>query len=185
MESVLWSDRFEIGIDELFELQDEIAGAVASRLAVQIDFAQQKQESQYPRDMRAYGLVLRGQKLLLRFSHLRVTRVDQPEHNRVHLDLEGAATFLRLPLLAQALDAVPRGRELHVHLDRLQFVDHAVLHLLLTFQKQYEATGGTLFIDWEGLHARFDGSRAPEESSEGRAETREPAGAVPSSSGRG
>ncbi len=131
------------------------------------------------------GVVLSALKLLLRFSHLRVTRVDQPEHNRVHLDLEGAATFLRLPLLARALDAVPRGRELHVHLDRLQFVDHAVLHLLLTFQKQYEATGGTLFIDWEGLHARFNGSRAPEESSEGRAETREPAGAVPSSSGRG
>ncbi len=68
LESVLWSDRFEIEIDELFELQGEIAGAVASRLAVQIDFAQQKQESQFPRDMRAYGLVLRGQKLLLRFS---------------------------------------------------------------------------------------------------------------------
>ncbi len=68
LEGVLWSDRFEVGIDELFEVQDEIAGAVASRLAVQIDFAQQKQESQYPRDMRAYGLVLRGQQLLLRFS---------------------------------------------------------------------------------------------------------------------
>ena len=127
----------------------------------------------------ALGVVLSALKLLLRFSHLRVTRVDQPEHNRVHLHLEGAATFLRLPLLAQALDAVPRGRELHVHLDRLQFVDHAVLHLLLTFQKQYEATGGTLFIDWEGLHARFDGSRAPGESSDGRAGTREPTGAAP------
>jgi len=68
LESVLWSDRFEIGIDDLFDLQDEIAGAVAARLAVQIDFAQQKQESQYPRDMRAYGLVLRGQQLILRFT---------------------------------------------------------------------------------------------------------------------
>jgi TolB-like protein/class 3 adenylate cyclase/Flp pilus assembly protein TadD len=68
LENVLWSDRFEIGIDELFELQDEIAGAVASRLAVQIDFAQQKQESQYPRDMRAYGLVLRGHQLVQRYT---------------------------------------------------------------------------------------------------------------------
>ena len=110
----------------------------------------------------ALGVVLSALKLLVKFSRLRVARVDGPEPGCVHLYLEGAATFLRLPVLAQALDAVPRGRELHVHLDRLQFVDHAVLHLLLTFQKQYEATGGTLTIDWEGLHARFDGSAVVE-----------------------
>lgn len=103
------------------------------------------------------GVVLSALKLLVRFSHLRVARTDEPEHNRVHLHLEGAATFLRLPLLAEALEAVPRGSELHVHLDRLQLVDHAVLHLLLTFQKQYEATGGAMHVDWDGLHARFRG----------------------------
>ena len=115
----------------------------------------------------ALGVVLSALKLLVKFSRLRVARVDGPEPGLVHLYLEGAATFLRLPVLAQALDAVPRGRELHVHLDRLQFVDHAVLHLLLTFQKQYEATGGTLTIDWEGLHARFDGSAVPVPSGRG------------------
>jgi adenylate cyclase len=67
-ESVLWSDRFNIEIEELLDLQDEITGAVASRLAVQIDFAEHRQESHYPQDMRAYGLVLRGQQLMLRFS---------------------------------------------------------------------------------------------------------------------
>lgn len=116
----------------------------------------------------ALGVVLSALKLLVKFSRLRVARVDGPEPGLVHLYLEGAATFLRLPVLAQALDAVPRGQTLHVHLDRLQFVDHAVLHLLLTFQKQYEATGGALTIDWEGLHARFDGSAVPAPS--GRAE---------------
>ncbi len=67
-DSVLWSDRFKIEIDELFDLQDEITGAVASRLAVQIDFAERRQESQYPLDMRAYGLVLRAHHLILRFT---------------------------------------------------------------------------------------------------------------------
>jgi TolB-like protein/class 3 adenylate cyclase len=65
-EGVLWSDHFDIEIEELFDLQDEITGAVAARLSVQIDLAGW-QESQYPRDMRAYGLVLRGQQLILRF----------------------------------------------------------------------------------------------------------------------
>jgi TolB-like protein/class 3 adenylate cyclase/Tfp pilus assembly protein PilF len=67
-EGVVWSDRFEIGIEDLFDLQDEITTAVAARLAVQIDFAEGRQESQYPRDMRAHGLVLRSHRLMLRFS---------------------------------------------------------------------------------------------------------------------
>ena len=67
-EAVLWSDRFNIEMEELFDLQEEITGAVASRLAVQIDFAERRQESYYPRDMRAYGLVLRGRHLIPRFT---------------------------------------------------------------------------------------------------------------------
>jgi tetratricopeptide (TPR) repeat protein len=67
-ESFLWSDRFNVALEELFDLQDEIAGAVAARLSIQIDFAERRRESPYPRDMRAYGLVLRGQHLTLKFS---------------------------------------------------------------------------------------------------------------------
>jgi adenylate cyclase len=67
-ESALWSDRFNVELEELFDLQDEIAGALAARLSIQIDFAERRQESPYPRDMRAYGLVLRGQHLILKFT---------------------------------------------------------------------------------------------------------------------
>jgi adenylate cyclase len=66
-ESVLWSDRFNLEVEELFDLQDEIAGAVAARLSIQIDFAERRHES-YPRDMRAYGLLVRGHHLLLKFT---------------------------------------------------------------------------------------------------------------------
>ena len=67
-ESALWSDRFNVELEELFDVQDEIAGAVAARLSIQIDFAERRQESPYPRDMRAYGLVLRGQHLITKFT---------------------------------------------------------------------------------------------------------------------
>lgn len=67
-EAVLWSDRFDIGMDELIEWQDEITATVASRLAVQIDLAQLRRESRDPHDMRAYGLVLRGQQLIMGFT---------------------------------------------------------------------------------------------------------------------
>jgi adenylate cyclase len=67
-ESVLWSDRFNVELEELFDMQDEITGSVAARLSVQIDFAERRQESPFPRDMRAYGLVLRGQHMMPRFT---------------------------------------------------------------------------------------------------------------------
>ena len=67
-ETVLWSDRFNVELEELFDMQDEIAGAVASRLSSQIDMAERRQESPHPRDMRAYGLVVRGRHLILKFT---------------------------------------------------------------------------------------------------------------------
>ena len=101
------------------------------------------------------GVVLSAVKLLWIFSHLKIVREDEPDKNRFHLSLEGAATFIRLPLIAEALDAVPPGKELHVHLDRVRLVDHAILKLLTTFQQQYDAGGGKLFLDWDRLHAQL------------------------------
>jgi adenylate cyclase len=67
-DNVVWSDRFDITMAALFGLLDEVTGAVASRLAVQIDIAENRQQEQSPRDLQAYGLVLRGQQLVLRFN---------------------------------------------------------------------------------------------------------------------
>jgi MFS superfamily sulfate permease-like transporter len=106
------------------------------------------------------GVALSAAKLLVRLSHLRVARRDEPG-GHVHLHLEGAATFLRLPVLAGALEGVPRGRRLHVHLDRVLFVDHAALHLLLSFQKQYEAAGGEFVIDRDRLAESLRGPPEP------------------------
>ncbi|MBT6496744.1 MAG: STAS domain-containing protein, partial [Planctomycetaceae bacterium] len=65
------------------------------------------------------------------------------------------ATFLRLPRLADALDCIPAASELHVDFDRLTYIDHACLDLLMNWAKQHEVTGGTLVIDWDSLHANF------------------------------
>ena len=43
--SVLWSDRVNAELEDLFDLQEEIAGAVAARLSVQIDLAERKRRS--------------------------------------------------------------------------------------------------------------------------------------------
>jgi MFS superfamily sulfate permease-like transporter len=94
-------------------------------------------------------------KLLATFSHLHVRIEDEPRSGRTNLYLEGTATFLRLPRLAAKLEQVPAGRELHVHFEDLEYIDHACLDLLINWGKQHSATGGSLVIDWESLTARF------------------------------
>ncbi|MGE3804103.1 MAG: SulP family inorganic anion transporter [Gemmataceae bacterium] len=99
------------------------------------------------------GIGLSVVKLLARFSHLSVHL--RTKDGRTTLYLSGAATFIRLPKLAAALERVPSGTELHVKYDGLTYIDHACIDLLASWQKQHEAGGGQLIIDWDGLQARF------------------------------
>jgi MFS superfamily sulfate permease-like transporter len=100
------------------------------------------------------GVILSVLKLAYSFSHLTTAVDDDPARNRTVLRLGGAATFISLPKLAAALDAIPHDRELHVRLDGLNYIDHAGMELLMGWEKQYRAAGGTLTIDWESVEAR-------------------------------
>lgn len=111
------------------------------------------------------GVALAAVKLLYTFSHLEANlTTDENNGGKCVLDLHGAATFIRLPVLAAELERVPAGCELHVDFQHLDYIDHACLELLLNWAKQHEQTGGRLIIDWESLHARFQpaGKRSSE-----------------------
>jgi MFS superfamily sulfate permease-like transporter len=103
------------------------------------------------------GVALSAAKLLHRFSRLNVQLEVDEEQQVATLKLEGAATFVRLPLLAAELDCVPENAELHVDVESLDYIDHACLDLLMNWAKQHEGNGGSLVIDWESLHANFRG----------------------------
>jgi MFS superfamily sulfate permease-like transporter len=101
------------------------------------------------------GVGLSAAKLLYRFSHLESQLDINSAANTATLGLRGAATFVRLPVLAAELERVPGGMELHVDFEHLDYIDHACLELLITWAKQHESAGGRLVIDWTSLHARF------------------------------
>ncbi|NOX58089.1 MAG: SulP family inorganic anion transporter [Planctomycetes bacterium] len=101
------------------------------------------------------GIALSIAKLIYVFSRLKI-RVDvDKDTNRAVMHLNGAATFLRLPLFATALEGVPSNSELHVHFENLAYIDHACLDLLMSWEKQHVDSGGRLVIDWESLTAKF------------------------------
>jgi len=101
------------------------------------------------------GLSLSALKLLHRFSHLAPKLTIATGGKRATLELEGAATFIRLPVLASFLEQVPMGAELHVDFTHLTYIDHSCLELLTSWAKRHKMNGGNLVIDWDSLHARF------------------------------
>ncbi|MBK9166132.1 MAG: SulP family inorganic anion transporter [Bryobacterales bacterium] len=101
------------------------------------------------------GLGLAVARLLYNFSHLRITAEIDPTRNRVDLRMEGAATFLRLPHFAAALETLPPGSDVHVHFERLNFVDHACIEHLAGWGKQHKSKGGQLVVEWHQLMDRY------------------------------
>lgn len=110
------------------------------------------------------GIILALSKLVWTFSHLKIRLDHEPSAQQAVMRLEGAATFLRLPWLADALAKVPPNTELHVDFEQLTYVDHACLELFMNWEKQHEAAGGSLVIDWDSLHAKFKSPRSKAES---------------------
>jgi MFS superfamily sulfate permease-like transporter len=107
------------------------------------------------------GIGLTTVRLLWLFSNMTLRTVTEPDHQRVTLHLEGAGTFLCLPQLLSALESVPPGQHLHIDLDQLRFVDHAVLEMLIKFEPQYAATGGKMYLDFDYLKGRFHSHKMP------------------------
>ncbi|MBA2117703.1 SulP family inorganic anion transporter [Bremerella alba] len=101
------------------------------------------------------GIVLSAIKLLATFTRFEADLFVNEEEKKATLSLHGAATFLRLPILAQRLEEIPEDVELHVDLSNLTYVDHACFESLMDWAKQHEKTGGTLIIDWSQLHGKF------------------------------
>lgn len=101
------------------------------------------------------GVAVALVKLLYTFTHLSVERVDRADGRRIDLHLEGAATFVGLPKLAQELEKLPSGREIHIHFDKLNYIDHACLELVHTWRAQREELGSTIKLEWAALEDRY------------------------------
>ena len=118
------------------------------------------------------GICLSVAKLVYTFSQLRIGRRGDAASSRLTLVLEGAATFLRLPKLASALESVPPATVLHIDFKGLSYIDHTCLTLLMNWEKQHEAAGGQLIMDWETLRDRFYTARPRPQRSRSTSEDR-------------
>jgi MFS superfamily sulfate permease-like transporter len=101
------------------------------------------------------GLGLALLKLLYTFSHLAVRMHTEPATNETTVLLDGAATFVRLPKLAAALESIPAGTKVRLDVDRLSYIDHACLDLIANWRKQHIARDGQAEVPLADLQQRY------------------------------
>jgi MFS superfamily sulfate permease-like transporter len=102
----------------------------------------------------AIGIALALAKLLYSFSHLDI-EIKVAPNGQTFIHLKGAASFMRLPLLANTLEKLPANAHVHIVIRDLNFIDHACLDLLVNWEEQHQAAGGELVFDWDALHSVF------------------------------
>ena len=101
------------------------------------------------------GFVLATLKLVYTFSHLTIDTTYDEETGRVDIWMTGSATFFSIPQLSNALEATPRGAEVHIHVEHLDYIDHACLEMLSSWESQHRSTGGSLTVEWSDLVERY------------------------------
>ena len=124
------------------------------------------------------GVALSAGKLLHRFSHLEIEKESDEENHKYQLRLKGAATFLRLPILADYLEQLPGDAELHVCLEEVDYIDHACFELLMNWADSHVEEGGKLVMDWARLHGAFQSEAKQAEA------TPEQSASTPSTKGK-
>ncbi|MFT5583053.1 MAG: MFS superfamily sulfate permease-like transporter [Cognaticolwellia sp.] len=101
------------------------------------------------------GVALAFLKLAWSFSHLDVDQAERADTpNIIDLRLRGSGTFVGLPTLARALKKVPESKEVHIHLEDVDYVDHACFELISDWRAQYELTGGEVVVELDALSRR-------------------------------
>lgn len=101
------------------------------------------------------GIVLAAIKLLWQFSYLKVDVTPAVNGSPIIVTLRGAATFLRLPQLAAALEKISPRDKVKLLTNDLNYIDHACLELITHWQKRHLAAGGELELNMEELAARY------------------------------
>ncbi len=151
-ERSLWSERFDGDLKDIFAFQDEVTAVIAARLSIEVGAAEQRKLSAAaPRELEAYGLILRGRDIFLRRTreanlHARrlfeQAREIDPRYPRsyagVSRTLNDAWRFNWADPPEAALDEAVHQAELAVSLDPSDARGHAALGSACLYKRRYD-----------------------------------------------
>jgi MFS superfamily sulfate permease-like transporter len=71
---------------------------------------------------------------------------------RASIRLEGAASFVRLAALTDALEKMPADRPLHIYMSDLEYIDHAALEAISGWEQQRKKNGQVVEVEWTAAY---------------------------------
>ena len=101
------------------------------------------------------GCALSAARLVYVLTHCETTVRDDEVSGSVVVELQGSATFINLPRLADTLNSLAPRREVHLFMSGLNHIDHACLEHLMGWEELYIQQGGQVFIEWDHLITRL------------------------------
>jgi MFS superfamily sulfate permease-like transporter len=99
------------------------------------------------------GVALSLMRLLYTVTHLEARVTEQDGDTHVHL--LGVGTFLSIPRISQALDAVKTETTVHIHCAELRYIDHACIEVIEGWAERREQNGQLVHVSREKLHLRY------------------------------
>jgi MFS superfamily sulfate permease-like transporter len=98
-----------------------------------------------------FGLALA--KMLHNFLHLTIFKEVSDDGKSVDIALDGAATFVHLPRIAEQLESIDEKAAVHFHLGSMIYADHSILELVNDWR---ERRSGEVFMEWSVFHSRVN-----------------------------
>jgi tetratricopeptide (TPR) repeat protein len=149
---LLWSERYDESMADVFAVQDAIVQRLVGRLAVKVTRIEQERAlAKPPNDLAAYDTVLRGHEQLARRTRTANAEARKLFQQAIELDPGYAAAHVGLgrAYLDTALfgwtewpgQALENAREVArkaVQLDHDDAAGHALLSLIYGFQRQWD-----------------------------------------------
>jgi adenylate cyclase len=142
---LMWSQRFDAGMKDLFTLQDELSAAVLQHLRGKLSAAPERAKAR-PTDPAAYELYLRGLRQALK-CFTRAQQLD-PEQARNHIAVAECHASLEWYGLEPAAEAVPTLKASLARGLELDPDSFASLCLLATVQAGYD-------WDWDAAEKTY------------------------------
>ncbi len=102
------------------------------------------------------GVLLSFGKLVHTAAQIDIWVESGAAANRADVHISGSACFVKLPVIAQTFEKLPRNIQCHVHFAELVSIDHSVMDLLTSLEDEFERAGGKLVTEWDHLHARHE-----------------------------
>lgn len=97
------------------------------------------------------GLLLSFGKLIYSLAYIEIKKSVNEENKLIIVSIKGSATFVNLPIIASELEVLPHGKEVHINIKELSYIDHACIEFLANWDKSYTKDNGKVVLEWNEL----------------------------------